>query len=177
MDKVKYKEEQKFGSPALIAAMGVLYSGAIGFLFYGIYNQIILGNPVGDEPMSDNGLFIMTALILLVLSVSAYLLFGSKLTIKITSEDISVTFKPFINKPVVFRVSEIDRYEIRKYKPIKEYGSWGVKVGLKKYGRAYNVRGNIGLQLYLKNGIKVLLGTQRQEAIAHAMKKMMESKK
>ena len=172
-----YTEEQKFGSPALLASMGIIYLVPIGILLYGVYKQIFLGEPYGDEPLSNSGLIIMTVFVSLIIVISAYLLFGSKLTTTINDGSIAITFKPFIRTPVVFRSSEIDKYEVRKYRPIKEYGGWGIKVGLKKYGRAYNVRGKIGLQLYLTDGKKVLIGTQREEAIARAMKKMMENKK
>ena len=49
-----------------------------------------------------------------------------------------------------------------------EYGGWGLKGGLlwkKSKGIAINVSGNIGIQLELKNGKKLLIGTQKlQEA-------------
>jgi hypothetical protein len=45
-----------------------------------------------------------------------------------------------------------------------------------KWGRAYNISGNIGLQLYLNNNKKVLFGTQRQQAILHAMDTVMAEK-
>ena len=47
--------------------------------------------------------------------------------------------------------------------------------GIKKIAKqnsAINVKGNIGLQLVFKNGNKLLIGTQRQDAIRRAMKKM-----
>ncbi len=50
---------------------------------------------------------------------------------------------------------------------VSGYG-WG------KSGSAFNVKGNIGLQLYLKNGKKVLFGTQRPDALKRAMDKMMK---
>ena len=73
------------------------------------------------------------------------------------------------------RKFEIDRFEIREYKPIKEYGGWGMKQGKKGVGKAYSVSGNIGLQLYLTNGKKVLIGTQRRDAMLRAIRKMMEN--
>lgn len=59
-------------------------------------------------------------------------------------------------------------YEIRKYNAIRDYGGWGVKRKL-RWGRAYNVSGNIGLQIYLNNGKKVLFGTQKPQAMIYAM--------
>lgn len=73
---------------------------------------------------------------------------------------------PFlVKKKISLRARNLDS------EPIKEYGGWGIKGKFKS--KAYNVSGNIGLQLYLKNGRKVLFGTQRQEAIENAMKKLM----
>jgi len=43
-----------------------------------------------------------------------------------------------------------------------------------KVGIAYNVKGNMGLQLYLKNGAKILIGTQKPAGVERAMKKLME---
>ncbi len=176
MERVFYTEVQKFMSPALMAVMGIIYFIPIGILLYGLYVQLVVGKVWGDKPMSNEGLIIMTGFIMLVIIISAYLLFGSKLATTISTGRLSITFKPFIRKPIVFTEDDIERYEIRKYRPIKEYGGWGVKVGVRKFGRAYNVKGKIGLQLYLKNGKTVLLGTQREDAIAYAMKKMMENK-
>ena len=73
----------------------------------------------------------------------------------------------------------IEKYEVRKYNAFREYGGYGIKG--RKPGRrfrgkgyAYNISGNTGLQLYLKDGKKVLIGTQRGEAIKYAMDKMMK---
>lgn len=54
------------------------------------------------------------------------------------------------------RWEEINRAEIRKYKPLPEYGGWGIK-GTRK-NRAVNMTGNTGLQLELQNGRKLLIG-------------------
>jgi hypothetical protein len=80
-----------------------------------------------------------------------------------------------IYKNKIFSREEIQRYEIRKYSPLLDYGGWGIKKRF-KWGRAYNVSGNIGLQLYLKTGKKVLFGTLRSQAIIYAMDEMMKSK-
>ena len=59
---------------------------------------------------------------------------------------------------------EIDRALIRKYKPISEYGGWGIRMGL-GHGKAFNVSGNMGLQLIFKNGKRTLIGTQKPEEL------------
>jgi len=176
MRKIKYREEQKFGSMSLYLSMGIIYAIVIVIFIMAIYSQFVLNEPWGDKPMSNKGLLLAAFLILLVLLLSAFFLFGSKLVVVITNNDIHLTFKPILKNKIIFSRNEISSFEVRKYKPIKEYGGWGIKQGKKTVGKAYNVHGNLGLQLYLKNGKKVLIGTQRGEAIARAMTKMMENK-
>ena len=50
---------------------------------------------------------------------------------------------------------------VRKYSPLREYGGWGVRGSFGK-NKAYNVKGNQGIQIELKKGGKVLVGTQRK---------------
>ncbi|ARV16965.1 hypothetical protein BTO07_16995 [Polaribacter sp. SA4-12] len=62
--------------------------------------------------------------------------------------------------------NEIYKAGIRTYLPISEFGGWGLKGGFffnKGREKAINVSGNIGIQLILKNGEKLLIGTQKKE--------------
>ena len=68
----------------------------------------------------------------------------------------------------------ITEYGVRKYNPIGEYGGWGIKGRGFGKGRAYNVKGNMGLQLRLQDNKKILFGTQRPDALQAAMDKMMK---
>ena len=56
----------------------------------------------------------------------------------------------------------------RRYRPILEYGGWGYRWG--RGGRAYNIRGNRGVQLVLQDGQRILLGSQRPEELASAIR-------
>ncbi|MCB0473313.1 MAG: hypothetical protein KDC69_02350 [Flavobacteriaceae bacterium] len=59
--------------------------------------------------------------------------------------------------------NDLGKVFIRKYNPVLEYGGWGVRLNYyRKRGRAFNVSGNIGLQLILKNGKKILIGTHKE---------------
>ena len=176
MDKVIFKEKQKFGSMSLYLSMGFIYVSVIVLLAIAIYSQFVLNEPWGNNPLTDKGLLLLSFFILLVFLFSAFFLFGSKLVVEITNNHINLTFKPILKKEVKILNNDIASFEIRVYKPISEYGGWGIKKGKKITGIAYNVHGNIGLQLYLKDGRKVLIGTQRGDVINRAMNKMMETK-
>ena len=108
--------------------------------------------------------------------MSLFLLFfyKIKLTTVITEQDISIRFNLLHRKPKTIAWNEVQKAEIVTYKPIMDYGGWGIKYGgLNTI--AYNVSGNKGLQLYLKNGKKILIGTQKPEELQNIIKKIMPS--
>ena len=174
MKKIYFTEEQKFGSIRLYLSMGLIYSISLGFLLYSNIMQFMFDQPWGNKPMSDIGLVVMTVLVLLVLVISAVLLFESKLVTEINSEGIIYSFWPYFKKQKTIPSQMIKEFSIREYRPLVEYGGWGIKKGGKKYGDAINVSGNIGLQLILTDGKKILIGTQRPDAMKRAMNKMMD---
>ena len=118
--------------------------------------------------------------ILLVIGINAIIMIGvvllfrfMRLEIKVSSEGLHFSYPPFQNKERIINTDEIERFEIRTYKSIKEYGGHGYKKNSLKYGGSFTISGNKGLQLYLKNGKKMLLGTQRPSALKSAMDKLM----
>ena len=175
--KVKpyFEESQKFDQwwLKLIIIGSVL--AVVGPMFYGTINQVATGIPWGDNPMSTSGLIIMDFVTTLIMTGVVLLIFKTRLISEIKSDGIHIRFKPFLYKEKLITPGDIEKYEIRTYSSIKDYGGWGVRNGRRGKGIAYNVSGNIGLQLVLKNGRKILIGTQRPEAIKRAMNKLMEN--
>lgn len=116
------------------------------------------------KPYDTEGILIniviIAAIILLFLSV--------RLNISISDAGIRYRFFPFHLHERSIPWTDIDRAYIRKYEPITEYGGWGIRV---LFGSgAYNIKGNMGLQLELTNGKKILLGTQRSEEIESVLR-------
>lgn len=93
-------------------------------------------------------------------SLVFWLMWFTHLKTSIDKEGVSFTFFPYINRKKLYRWEETERAYLRKYNPLGEYGGWGLKGGFKS-GKAYNVSGNMGLQLVLRNGKKVLIGTRK----------------
>lgn len=87
------------------------------------------------------------------------LLFFSRLKTTIDKDGVKVILWPLQNKPRFFHWDDIEEVFIRKYRPMDDYGGWGIKHGRK--GKAYNISGNMGLQLFLKSGERLLIGTQK----------------
>jgi hypothetical protein len=83
----------------------------------------------------------------------------------VDTEAVRIHFFPVWKKTIP--LAEVVRWEARTYRPILEYGGWGIRYTLK--GWAYNVSGNQGVQLELANGQRILIGSQRAEELAGAI--------
>lgn len=96
------------------------------------------------------------------------LIFLITLTTRIDEQGIYYQFFPFHLKFKTIKWTEIDKVYVRTYSAITEYGGWGLKGGAfwnKSKGRAINVSGDIGIQIVLKNGKKLLIGTQKESDV------------
>jgi len=103
------------------------------------------------------------AMWLLFLLLTFALFYFSQLKTIINKDGISVSFFPFLRKKT-YRWQDIEKVYTRTYSPIWEYGGWGIRYGFKN-GMAYNISGKEGLQLVLKNGKKILIGSKKVAAI------------
>ena len=171
MKKLLFKEEQEFGKRWLWLLMLLAVPAAAIPFFRGIY-FLTAENLPGDNPMNTEGL-VISGVTVLVMVLIFVLLFRTKLKTKITADKLSVCFPPLIRKWKDIDPSQIEKYELREYHPKREYGGRGIKRRLRK-GSAWTVAGRIGLQLYMKNGKRFLIGTQKQQALEHAMQKLMK---
>ncbi len=141
---------------------------------FGIYRQIIQGVKFGNNPMSDTGLIVSSILVLLLFLI-LLLLFGIlKLSTEIDRQGIRYRFYPFQMKFRKLRWDDVRQVEVITYNPIRDYGGWGIKSG--KKGKAYNVSGNKGMQIQLRDGRNVLIGTQNHIELADFLMKMNKNK-
>lgn len=64
-------------------------------------------------------------------------------------------------------ISSVKHAQARTYKPLREYGGWGIKAG--PSGWTYNVSGHEGVQLKLSDAKPLLIGSRRPEELAEAI--------
>lgn len=86
-------------------------------------------------------------------------------------EGVFVRYFPFQFRYKFYNWNTIRASYVRKYSPVREYGGWGVRVGFNAT-KAYTMSGNIGLQLILQNGKKVLIGTNRPDHLKRVLMKL-----
>ncbi|MCO4769699.1 MAG: hypothetical protein KDA24_06670 [Deltaproteobacteria bacterium] len=92
----------------------------------------------------------------------SFLVGGMGIVTEVASDGVRVNLRPFPGRTYAW--SEIARAEVRTYRPIMEYGGWGLRWG--PSGKAYNVYGTEGVQLTLTNDKRVLIGSQRAAELA-----------
>jgi hypothetical protein len=116
-------------------------------------------------PQTDAAVFVSFGIGILL----PLLFWQMKLTTRITQEGIYVRFFPFHFKEKFFAWDTITSSYVRSYSPLMEYGGWGIKYSFKGNGLVYNTAGNVGLQLYFKEGDPILIGTQKGEEIKQVL--------
>jgi hypothetical protein len=163
-----FREEQRFRQRWL----WLVVLGTAGIAWYGAVTQLVLGRPFGDRPASDGLLLV----ILLAFGVGLPLFFRAlRLVTVVDAGGVRYRFSPFHLAERVLPPVHICSYEARTYKPLLEYGGWGIRSG--RGGDAYNVSGDRGVQFVFAGGKRLLLGTQRPEEFVAALDRVFACEK
>ena len=150
-----FREEQRFNQPWVWAVVVVAAVAA----------WVGLAAVVLD---SDDGAGWPVAIVLVLVGVGIPLLFGlARLTVEVLADRIEIRYRPFIARTI--RLEDVVAAESVTYHPLREYGGWGIK-GWSRRKIAYNVRGDRGALLMLAGGRTVLIGSQRSDELATAIR-------
>jgi len=155
-----FQEEQKFLQLWII--IGLLI-GTIAVTIPIISNwDEMMYQPFLERLSFFSGAFVIILVAILFLYI--------KLKTRIDEKGISYQFFPFQWSNKLIPWDTIGKCYIRKYNAITEFGGWGMKFSFRKnIGKALTTKGTIGLQLELKNGKKILIGTQKKEELERAL--------
>jgi hypothetical protein len=108
--------------------------------------------------------------LLVIIGILIYLFSKARLITQVREDGIYVRFTPFQRSFKRFEWDRIDHLYQREYHPVKEYGGWGVRMG--PSGRAYNVSGITGIQIVLKNGNRILIGTHMPDDLSQVLNRL-----
>lgn len=141
--------------------------GVVGLIvvlaWWSFVQQIVLGRPFGTNPAPDWLVWGITA----VCGIGAPLLFAvMRLETTVDATGLRLRFVPFRDRRV--EAPRIRSQEVVAYRPIRQWGGWGIRYGFGR-GWAYTASGNRGVQLELADGKRLLVGSQRPEALAAAL--------
>ena len=131
---------------------------------------ILLSFPIiSVGSFDDNEINVYYVLIGLAIPFLFYLF---ELRLKANKDGLHYQFFPFHLKFHTIKMDEIESFKAMEYSPLKEYGGWGIKYGFK--GKAYNVSGNQGVKIFLKNGTNIMFGSQKHLELAKALKQVQK---
>ena len=164
-----FKEEQNFNKIYLWMILLGSFTVMMGTIIMSYIN-----GPADQDIMRE--LYLPVVLVTVVFGGMIWLFSAMRLETRIDRHGISYRYTPFIISWRVITKKQIAEYQVRKYNAVLEYGGYGVRVaGLRGNGRAYTTKGSMGLQLVLKNGKKMLFGTQKPQEVEQAMNSIMQS--
>ncbi len=153
-----FREEQRFRQWWI----WLLILGVAAIQWWGFIQQIVFGQLWGNNPGPDW----MMWLLWLFIGIGMPLFFiYLALIIEVTPQYVSLRFRPFARR--IIPLAEIASVEMRTYQALREFGGFGVR-GYSD-NRAYNVSGRQGVQLVLRDGRRVLIGSQKAAELALAI--------
>lgn len=139
-------EEQKFKQQIVIVGLSIAFI-VVCFSIFKEWRNISSGT-IGERVPGLSGLFIVL--------VVAWLFANLKLKTRIDEKGIYYQYFPFHFSFKFIEWEHLSKCYIKNYNAISEFGGWGIKFSFRKLkGKSFTTKGNIGLQLELKNGNKI----------------------
>tara|TARA_B100001964_G_scaffold157832_1_gene173311 strand:- start:78 stop:572 length:495 start_codon:yes stop_codon:yes gene_type:complete len=160
MSKISFNEKQTFRQWWIWLLILIAPTVCLALLI----QQAFFEKPLGINQQGDFLLLILTVTLGAVFPLLFYII---QLETKVNSEGILLKFRPFHINWIKLDFNEIKMAESTKYKPLMDYGGWGIRYG--KNGKAYNVSGDRGVLLTLKNGSRVMIGSGDVDSLYSAI--------
>jgi hypothetical protein len=162
---ILFSEVQRF-SVVLVAPLVILFLAGIFMVGHIVFRPIL----ESEDPWPAWALAVSICGIALNVLVTFVLIFA-RLQTRLETTALYVRFFPIHMWYQKIGFDEIATVYARTYQPLGEFGGWGIRKG--RGGKAYNVSGNQGVQLELKNGKKLLIGSQRSNELAAQLQEAM----
>ena len=161
---VLFSEVQRFRANPVVM---VVWAAAL-LVWYGFYLQIVAGIPFGTNPAPDWMMWVILAAFGVGLPALFLLL---RLEVRVGGGRLSYRMYPVHLQFREVPCREIAAAEAVIYRPVREYGGWGLRRG--KGGPACMVSGNRGVRISLADGSSLLIGSQRADECVAALHSCM----
>lgn len=155
-----YREEQWF-SWWIYAALGLI--SVLAWVF-------LLDRTVGwPSPwMHFHGRIFKTLVATGVVLPPSVVVAALRMITLVTPAEIRVSFGLIPTYRRIISIDAITSVEVVHYHPLRNYGGWGIRFG-RDGERVLNARGDRGVRLGLRDGSKLLIGSQRPDELALAI--------
>ena len=163
-----FREVQTFSSTFRFLLVVLM---AVSFAIFAIALWETITNPETTNKLIPTLFSVLAMAIPISFTILFFIL---KLETEVRSDGLYVRFYPMHIRFRKFTGENLAEFYTRTYKPIGEYGGWGIRCSFTGKGKAYNVSGNKGVQLVLTNGKKLLIGSKKPDDLAAAIDKMLK---
>ena len=147
--------------------MGILFEERQKFNQWWLWVILLVLPLLSIIPFNSDGINYNYVLICIAIPLIFYFF---ELRTFVTKEGLHYQFFPFHLKKHLIKLDEIEKIEALQYKPLGDYGGWGIRYGFK--GKAYNVSGNKGVKVHLTNKKNILFGSQKYNGLAQTLKEI-----
>lgn len=147
-----------------------IYSENQSFWNWWLIVLLIVISYLSLEPLISGKEVLNTSSYISIGILICVLLFFLVVRLRTTIDEYGITirFFPFVRKKS-WQWEFINEVYVTEYS-ILDYGGWGYRVS--KKGKAYNTKGKYGIQLILKNGARIMVGTQNPETVRQVIDKL-----
>ncbi|MBD3240780.1 MAG: hypothetical protein GF331_09365 [Chitinivibrionales bacterium] len=160
-----FHEEQRFRQPWLWALLLVVAFG-VGFpALHELWVRYV-AQPPGSQDSAPDSVLIAATLVTCIIALGIPLLFlVLRLEVDVGDGLVRIGFVPFHTRTI--NCADIMSCNARTYRPLLECGGWGIR--RIRGGWAYTVAGNEGVELTLRDGRRVLIGSARARDLTKAI--------
>lgn len=134
----------------------------------------VLAKTASEQEAAQVFVVISCVVLMVILPVGIAVFFLMlKLETEVRRDGLYIRFFPIHIRYRRFTRADIVRHFACSYRPIRDYGGWGIRFG--PQGKAYNVSGNRGVQLVFRDGKRLLIGSQKADELAEAIGAIAET--
>lgn len=162
MEKVLFHERQYFRQAAiwiLVAATDLVVVASLVYML-----------TMEQDSADQAALWAIYGSLLLCLVMTGMFL-RSCLEVKVTTSGIHYRFTLFQRKPRLLEPAMVRQWVIRDIRPVMEFGGFGIRKS--KNGTAYLVSGKKAVIFDLNDGKKLVIGTQKPDALESALRQLI----
>jgi hypothetical protein len=131
-------------------------------LLFVTLRQVVWRHPWQHPALTNGELLFQTSLLILI-----YLrLLTVRLVTELRAGELSVSLRGLWRKRTI-SMDRVRKARVVQYDPVHDFGGYGMRSG--KRGQAYIASGDRGVELELRDGRKILIGSQTPDQLAIAI--------
>ena len=167
--EVQYLRQKFITILVIVAVLVPLVYMIIAFIL-----QIGFDIEISNNSMTGTSLF-KSVILAVVFAGCMILLFRyTNLMIEIRTDGFHYKYFPFHKKVHRIAPEDVISWEIKIFRPIADYGGWGIRFGFGNMGKGYIAGGNKGVQFLFANNKKVLFSLNEPEKAKIALEKIFK---